>query len=178
MKLMFSEFNFLLLTESDFGLNFNLLESNLINIMILVSGLFYLGKKFIVATLSERQNKVLEAIQEAEERLAQAQERLSEARKQLEQTQLIINNIKQEAEEAAQKVKESVLNQGKEEITRLTYNSKRTISNTEVQIRKQIQEKIISSALKRVFSQFNSQLNSEMQARIIDYNIARLGGQL
>lgn len=180
MKLILSNLNLssLLLTEGSFGFNLNILESNFINIIILISGLFYLGRKFIIAILSERQQKVVESIQEAEERLIQAQNRLSEAKKQLEQTQLIITNIKQEAEEAAQKVKESVLNQGKEEITRLTSNSKSTISNSEVQIRQQIQEKIISLALKRVASQLNNQLNSEMQARIIDYNIARLGGQL
>nr|WDB00633.1 ATP synthase CF0 B chain [Cavernulicola chilensis] len=178
IKLVLSNLSVILLNKANFGFNPDILGSNVINIMILILGLFYLGRKYIIAILFERQQKVVEALEEAENRLTQAQNRLSEAQKQLNQTQIVINDIKQEAESSAQKVKESILAQGKEDISRLTRNSKITVSNTEIRIRKQIQEKIISLALKRVVVELRNQLNAEMQARIIDYNIARLGGKL
>nr|WDA99120.1 ATP synthase CF0 B chain [Gronococcus sybilensis] len=178
MELFFINFSGIFLIEQKFGFNPDILGSNVINIAILIGGIFYLGKKFILATLSERQQKVIEAIQEAEEKLTQAQSRLSEAQRQLSQTDLIITNIKQESEETAKNVKESVLNQGKVEIARLTSNSKLTVSNIEAQISQEVQDRIISLVLKRVLSLLNDQLNSEIQTRIIDYYIVNLGGKL
>lgn len=76
-------------SKHTFGLNFNILEINFINISILLGIVIYVGKPFLSSTLEARQEKVLTAIQEAEERLEQANLRLSEARKQLAQAQRI-----------------------------------------------------------------------------------------
>nr|YP_009402762.1 ATP synthase CF1 subunit f [Compsopogon caeruleus]ARX96111.1 ATP synthase CF1 subunit f [Compsopogon caeruleus] len=78
-------------SESMFGFNFDILGTNFINISILLGIVIYIGKPFLTQTLESRQEKVLAAIQESEERLAQANLRLTEAQKQLAQTQRINN---------------------------------------------------------------------------------------
>ena len=50
-------------------LQFDLFESNIINLSILVGGLFYLLSGALSESLSERQQKILGAIQESEEKL-------------------------------------------------------------------------------------------------------------
>ena len=65
-----------------FGFNSNFLEANVLNIALLVSGVFYLGKNFLTSALELRQQKVTEAIQEAEERTAAAEADLSMIRSQ------------------------------------------------------------------------------------------------
>mmetsp|Transcript_16604 Transcript_16604/g.34053 ORF Transcript_16604/g.34053 Transcript_16604/m.34053 type:complete len:94 (+) Transcript_16604:369-650(+) len=74
-------------SESMFGFNFDILGTNFINISILLGIVIYVGKPFLTQILEFRQEKVLAAIQESEERLAQANLRLTEAQKQLAQTQ-------------------------------------------------------------------------------------------
>ena len=59
-----------------FGFNSNILEANVLNIAILLSGVVYLGRNFLTSALELREQKVAEAIQEAEERLQQANARL------------------------------------------------------------------------------------------------------
>lgn len=165
-------------TKKGFGFNPNFLEANVINIAILLSGVIYLGRNFLTSALEVRQQKVAEAIQEAEERLLQANSRLLESEKQLTQAQAVIEKIKKEAEKTARTVKESILAQGKLDIERLTNNGKASIEKAELQIKKQIQQHITNLALKRVTSQLQDFMTPTVQSKLIDSNISQLGGQI
>jgi F-type H+-transporting ATPase subunit b len=160
------------------GFNPNFLEANVINIAILLSGVVYLGRNFLTSALESRQQKVAEAIQESEERLQQANARLVEAEKQLTESQIVIDQIKKEAESTARKVKETILAQGKLDIERLTNNGKSSIEKAEVQIKKQIQQHVSNLALQKVSVELKSYLKPNLQAKLIDTNISQLGGQL
>jgi hypothetical protein len=67
-------------------------EANLINLIILDGGLFYLLSGTLSDSLSERQEKIVGAIQESEERLKEATARLTESETQLAQTQTHIGS--------------------------------------------------------------------------------------
>ena len=161
-----------------FGFNSNFLEANVLNIALLVSGVFYLGKNFLTSALELRQQKVTEAIQEAEERLQQANTRLLDSEKQLTEAQTVIAKIKKEAETTARTVKETILAQGKLDIERLTNNGKSSIEKAEVQIKKQIKQHVSNLALQKVSVELKSYLKPNLQAKLIDTNISQLGGQL
>jgi len=161
-----------------FGFNSNFLEANVLNIALLVSGVFYLGKNFLTSALELRQQKVTEAIQEAEERLQQANTRLLDSEKQLTEAQTVIAKIKKEAETTARTVKETILAQGKLDIERLTNNGKSSIEKAELQIKKQIQQRITNLAMERVSTQLQDYMTPSLQSKVIDNNIAQLGGQL
>jgi F-type H+-transporting ATPase subunit b len=161
-----------------FGFNSNFLEANVINIAILLSGTIYLGKNFLTSALELRQQKVTEAIQEAEERLQQANSRLLDSEKQLAEAQSVIEKIKKEAETTARTVKETILAQGKVDIERMTNNGKSNIEQAELQIKKQIQQRIANLALDRVSTQLQDYMTPSLQSKVIDNNISELGGQL
>jgi len=161
-----------------FGFNSNFQEANVINIALLLSGVIYLGKNFLTSALELRQQKVTEAIQEAEERLQQANSRLLDSEKQLAEAQSVIEKIKKEAETTARTVKETILAQGKVDIERLTNNGKSNIEQAELQIKKQIQQRIANLALERVSTQLQDYMTPSLQSKVIDNNISELGGQL
>jgi F-type H+-transporting ATPase subunit b len=78
----------LLATEgSGFGLNFDLLETNLINLVIIWGVLFYFGRKFLGNTLSSRRSSIEEAILDAERRQQEAQQSLKQQEENLAQAQ-------------------------------------------------------------------------------------------
>nr|YP_009326718.1 ATP synthase CF0 B subunit [Membranoptera platyphylla]AMJ16975.1 ATP synthase CF0 B subunit [Membranoptera platyphylla] len=158
--------------------NSNFLESNVLNIVLLLSGLIYVLKQFLGSILSLRQEKVLFAINESEERLKQANVRLREAEKQLVQTQIIIDQIIKEAQITAEKVRQSILEQGKSDIERLTLSSKASIKYAENQVKQQIQQQIISLAIKKVTKKLKNQMTSAIQVKIIDNNIMQLKGDI
>ena len=72
------------ISDLEVSLNTDIFETNVINITILAGGLFYLLSGALSESLSERQEKIMGAIQEAEDRLQQADARLAESEKQLE----------------------------------------------------------------------------------------------
>jgi F-type H+-transporting ATPase subunit b len=161
-----------------FGFNSNFLEANVLNIALLLSGVIYLGRNFLTSALELRQQKVTEAIQEAEERLQQANARLLDSEKQLTEAQSVIEKIKKEAETTARTVKETILAQGKVDIERLTNNGKNSIEQAEMQIKKQIQQRITDLAMERVSNQLQDYMTPSLQSKVVDNNIAQLGGQL
>ena len=161
-----------------FGFNSNFLEANVLNIALLLSGVVYLGRNFLTSALELRQQKVTEAIQEAEERLQQANARLLDSEKQLTEAQSVIEKIKKEAETTARTVKETILAQGKVDIERLTNNGKNSIEQAEMQIKKQIQQRITDLAMERVSTQLQYYMTPSLQSKVVDNNIAQLGGQL
>lgn len=152
----------------------SILEANLINLTILVSGLVYLISNALSESLVERQEKILGAIQESEERLQQAIVKLAESEKQLEQAQIVIESIKKDAESTAKQVKSAVLSDGKAEIERLTASAKSQITTIEAKIRKQISEYVVTLALQRVNTQLEGKIGPKIQQQIIDRNISKL----
>jgi len=161
---------------SDGGVSFNgdIFEANLVNLVLLDGGIFYLLSGALSESLSERQQKILGAIQESEERLQEATTRLTESETQLAQAQMVIESIQKDAEQTASQVKSSILTDGKAEIERLTSSAKSQIGTIESRVRKQISDYVVSLALQRITTQLEGKLNSSLQQQIIDRNISKL----
>jgi F-type H+-transporting ATPase subunit b len=91
----FIDFSFILVNR-EFGLNTDILETNIINIAILVFGLFSFVGGILKTSMGERKQKIVESVQASENRINEARSRFEEAKKQLEQVQLIVLEIKNE----------------------------------------------------------------------------------
>jgi len=163
------------ISEGGLSINTNIFETNILNLIVFVGAVFVYGSKFLSETLSNRQERIVSSLQEAETRLQQAESRLDEARKQLDQIGMIVDSITTEAQTAGTTLQTSILMQGKKDIERLTANAKVTIGNTEVQVKRQILQQITALTMQRVSTQFKEVLNFDVQARIIDRGIAELG---
>jgi F-type H+-transporting ATPase subunit b len=162
------------LSDLEVSLNTDIFEANLINITLLVGGLFYLLSGALSESLSERQQKILGAIQESEERLQEANARLTESETQLAQAQIVIGSIQTDAEVTARQLKSTILTEGKTEIERLTATAKAQIVTIEARVRKQISEYVVTLALQRITMQLEGKLTSSLQQQIIDRNISKL----
>ena len=86
----------LLAHEGGVGLNLDILETGLLNILALVAILIYTGRDFLGSLLEERKATIVKSVQDAEDRLSEAQKRLSEAKKQLNQANIVISEIRNE----------------------------------------------------------------------------------
>jgi len=162
------------ISDLEVSLNTDIFETNLINISLLVGGLFYLLSGALSESLSERQQKILGAIQESEERLQEAETQLTESESQLAQAQIVIESIQKDAQVTAQQVKSSILSEGKAEIERLTSSAKAQIGTIEARVRKQISDYVATLALQRITMQLEGKLTSSLQQQIIDRNISKL----
>ena len=109
---------FTLLPESEgITINLDILETGLINIIALVGILIYVGRDFLGSSLEARKSDIVTGIQDAEERLSEANRRLSEAQKQLVQTNVLINEIKNETITTKKTLLQSEISQSKKDLT-------------------------------------------------------------
>lgn len=162
--------------ESGFGLNLDIFETNLINLTLLVGILVYFGKPVLSKILTERRSKIAEQIQAVEQKQKQAEVTLAKEQKKLEEAKVIAAKIRSEATTNAQKARETILAQGEKEVQRLKEVAGKDLSSEQEKAIAQLRERVVGLALERTRSQMENVLNDDVQRKLIDSSIAKLGG--
>lgn len=111
--------NNLLLAEAEgFGLNTNILETNLINLSVVIGVVVSFVGDALKSLLETRKQTILNNIQEANQRANEAQDRLNQARAQLELAQKKANDIREQGLLNAEREKNQCVRQTEEDILR------------------------------------------------------------
>ena len=171
---------FTLLAEHEgIGLNTDILETGLINILALLAILIYTGRDFLGSLLEERKTMIVKGVQDAEDRLNEAQKRLSEAEKQLNQANLVISEIKNETIATKKVLLESDAYQAKKDLKIRFERALATFRSKERQIFLEIKQQIISLVLKRTVTRAQETFGSKERATaLINETINKLEGDL
>ncbi|MGK7916400.1 MAG: F0F1 ATP synthase subunit B [Prochloraceae cyanobacterium] len=162
--------------EGGFGLNLDVLGTNLINLTILVGILVYYGKGLISNLMSERNAKIAEQIQEAEKKQQTAAAALQEQKQQLAEAEKTAAKIRQDAEANAEKTKQAILAQGEKEVERLKATAVADLNSEQTKVIAELRQRVAALAIEQVETQLPQMLNDEAQNQLIDSSIARLGG--
>jgi F-type H+-transporting ATPase subunit b len=162
--------------EGGFGLNFDILETNLINLSIVIGVLVYFGRGFLGNILTERRSRIEEAITEAEQRLKTAQESLADQQQKLAQAQAEAEQIRRKAQADAKVAKEAIMAQTNVEIQRLRETAASDLSAAQEKAIAELRQRVTTMALQQVESQLKSQLDENRQQELVDRSIALLGG--
>ncbi|MEM7757953.1 MAG: F0F1 ATP synthase subunit B [Cyanobacteria bacterium P01_G01_bin.67] len=162
--------------EGGFGLNLDILDTNLINLTLLVGILIYFGKPVLTNILSERRSKIVEQIQAVEQKQKQAEVTLAQEQKKLEEAQALASKIRSEATTNAQKARETILAQGEKEVQRLKEMAGKDLSSEQEKAIAQLRERVVALALEKAQSQMGNLLDEAAQQKLIDSSIAKLGG--
>jgi F-type H+-transporting ATPase subunit b len=171
---------FTLLAESeDIGLNTDILETGLLNILALVAILIYSGRDFLGSALEERKTTIVKGVQDAEDRLNEAQKRLGEAEKQLNQANLVISEIRNETIATKKVLLESEAYAAKKDLKIRFERALATFRSKERQIFLEIKQQIISLVLKRTLIRAQEAFGPKDRATaLINDTINKLEGDL
>jgi F-type H+-transporting ATPase subunit b len=171
---------FTLLAEHEgIGLNTDILETGLINILVLVAILIYTGRDFLGSLLEERKTTIVKGVQDAEDRLNEAQKRLAEAEKQLNQANLVISEIKNETIATKKILLESDASKAKKDLAVRFERALATFRSKERQIFLEIKQQIVSLVLQRTVTRVQETFKSkERAAALINETINKLEGDL
>jgi F-type H+-transporting ATPase subunit b len=169
----------LLAEEEGIGLNTDILETGLLNILALVGILIYTGKDFLGSLLEERKSTIVKGVQDAEDRLNEAQKRLSEAEKQLNQANLVISEIKNETVATKKILLESDAYEAKKDLKIRFDRALATFRSKERQIFLEIKQQIISLVLNRTVVRAQEAFGPKERATaLINDTINKLEGDL
>jgi len=171
---------FTLLAEHEsIGLNLDILETGLLNIITLVAILIYAGRDFLGSILEERKTTIVKGVQDAEDRLNEAQKRLSEAEKQLNQANFVISEIKNETIATKKILLESDAYAAKKDLKIRFERALATFRSKERQIFLEIKQQIITLVLKRTVVRAQETFGPKERATaLINDTINKLEGDL
>ena len=171
---------FTLVAENEnIGLNLDILETGLINILALIAILVYTGRDFLGSLLEERKTDIVQGVQDAEDRLNESNRRLSEAKKQLSQANVVITEIKNETIGAKKILLESDASQSKKDLATSFSRALATFQAKERQIFLAVKEQIILLVLKRTVMRAQETFGKKERATaLINETINRLEGDL
>ena len=157
-----------------FGLNFDILETNLINLVIIIGVLFYFGRGFLGSKLKERRDEIEEAIREAEARQKKASSELAEQQQKLKQAQKEAEKIKADAKTNAESARQAVLDQSAKDIERLKASAAQDVSSQQDKAMQELRRRVSEMALEKVRSRLPQILDDGKQSQLIDQSIAQL----
>jgi F-type H+-transporting ATPase subunit b len=158
-----------------FGLNFDILGTNLLNLAIIVALLVVYGGKFLRNILEERRTKIAEEIKEAEAIEAKAAATLAEAKQNLTQAQEKAKTIKAEAEITASRVSEEIIAQGNKDIERMKAAAGQELDSERVKVIAELKRTIAVLALQKAEQELKNNLNDDTQGRLISSAVSQLG---
>jgi len=167
---------FLATEEGGLGLNFDILVTNLINLIIIIGVLIYFGGKFLGKTLSTRRDAIAAAITEAEQRKQEAVKALAEQQQKLAQAQAEAKQILVEAETMAQRSRQEIIAQAQADVERLRATAAQDLSSQETRVMRELQQRVAALAIARTESELPQRLNDEVQRRLVDASITMLSG--
>lgn len=164
------------MAEGGIGLDFDVLETNLINIVIIVGVLIFFGRKFIGKTLSDRRERIETAITSAERRASEAATALADQQQKLAQAQAEAERIRKAAEENAKVARENILAAATADIERMKETANRDLNTERERAVAQLRQQVVALALEKVESDLRTGVGQDAQQKLVDRSIALLGG--
>ncbi|UBF27282.1 F0F1 ATP synthase subunit B [Kovacikia minuta CCNUW1] len=162
--------------EGGFGLNFNILEANLINLAIVIAILIYFGRGFLGKVLTDRRSAIEVAIQEAEKKKKDAAAALADEQQKLAQAQAEAAKIRSSSETAAKSAAAAILAKAEEDIQRMRETAVQDMGRDQERVIRELRQRVVALAVQRAESDLSSRLDQSRQHQLVDQSIASLGG--
>ncbi|MDX2213301.1 MAG: F0F1 ATP synthase subunit B [Oculatellaceae cyanobacterium bins.114] len=159
-----------------FGINSDILETNLINLLIIIGVLVYFGRGFLGKTLGDRRAKIESAIEDAEKRKKEAAAALADQQQKLAQAQAEANRIRAAAEESAKAARAAILAQAEQDIERMKATAAQDLSSQQERVIRELRQRVVALAMQQVEQRLQSGLSSDAQQQLIERSMAMLGG--
>jgi len=169
-----------LATESEaagLGLNFDILETNLINLLVVIGVLVYFVGGVLKKILAERSAAIESEIQAAEKRQSEAKSMLVAEEKKLALSKEEAVKILATAKKGAESIKAEILASAAKEIERLKQGATQDTSNSQDRAVAELRRRTAEMALEKVESELRSRLTNNQQAQetLFDRSVTLLG---
>lgn len=160
-----------LLFAEQFGFNTNLLETNVLNLaVVLAVVVIYIGDA-LKSLLANRKQTILNNFQEADKRALEAQERLKQAQQQFEEAKNKAQQITDQAILTIERERSQIVQQNQEDIKRLSNLQKETLQFEQQKAQSELAQKLVNLALHQVNEKLNKRLNASIHSAINNFQI-------
>ena len=144
-----------------FGINTNIIETNIINLAIVITVVIIFVGDALRELLENRKKLILQNICAADARAKEVQDKLNKAVLQLENAKIKAIEINEQGIKTAQREKDLCIKQTEEETNRLKQKKQSAINLQQQKAIKQISQQIVLLSLKQVRDQLKLKMKSK-----------------
>ena len=160
-----------LIFAEHFGFNTNILETNVLNLAVVLAVVVTYVGDALRGLLANRKQNILNNFREADQRASEAQDRLNRARLQFDQAQAKAKQIREQALVTIEQEKNQVVRQNQEDIKRLGILQQETIQFEEQKAQNELAQKLVRLALHQVREKLTQRLNSSIHSAVNNFQI-------
>nr|YP_009385141.1 ATP synthase CF0 subunit I [Eremochloa eriopoda]ARS83805.1 ATP synthase CF0 subunit I [Eremochloa eriopoda] len=157
-----------------FGLNTDILATNLINLTVVVGVLIFFGKGVLKDLLDNRKQRILSTIRNSEELRRGTLEQLEKARIRLQKVELEADEYRMNGYSEIEREKENLINATSISLEQLEKSKNETLFFEKQRAMNQVRQRVFQQAVQGALGTLNSCLNTELHFRTIRDNIDTL----
>ena len=165
----------LIFASEGFGLNLNIFETNIINLAVVVFGLYKFLPGFLGKILEKRRTTILSDLKEAEERLAQAQDSLSQAKDDLSSAKQKAAKIRNDCKVRAEAIRLDSEKRTVEELARIKQGAASDLSAEAARVTSQLRKEAAELAIEKALAMLPKKLDSNTQDNFLKQSIKNIG---
>ena len=166
---------FLLATHGGFGLNLNPFETNIINLAIVIVGLWKFLPGFLGSILTRRREAILSDLRDAEERLTTATTALAAAQKDLAEAQIKAEQIRVDGKARAEAIRLDSELRTIEEMARVKQGALADLNAEASRVMDVLRREAATRAIARALEVLPGKLDESAQAKLVNQSISTLG---
>jgi len=158
-----------------FGLNLNVFETNIVNLAIVIFGLYKFLPNFLGGILERRRAIILADLKDAEERLAGATTALAQAQKDLAEAQQKAEQIRADGKARAEAIRLDSEKRTVEEMARVKQGAVADLNAEASRVSAQLRREAARLAIEKALATLPGKLDDKAQAQLVNQSIATLG---
>jgi len=158
-----------------FGLNLNVFETNIVNLAIVIFGLYKFLPNFLGGILERRRAIILADLKDAEERLASSTAALAQAQKDLAEAQQKAEQIRADGKSRAEAIRLDSEKRTVEEMARVKQGAVADLNAEASRVSAQLRREAARLAIEKALATLPGKLDAEAQAQLVNQSINTLG---
>ena len=165
----------LIFASQGFGLNLNIFETNILNLAVVLFGLYKFLPGFLGKILERRRTLILSDLKESEERLAQAQDSLSKAKAELASAKQKADKIRNDCKSRAEAIRLESERKTVEEMARIKQGAASDLNAEAARVTLQLRKEAAELAIKNALEMLPKKLDLNAQDNFLKQSIKNIG---
>ena len=162
-------------SHGGFGLNLNVFETNIVNLAIVIFGLYKFLPNFLGGILERRRAIILADLKDAEERLATATSSLAQAQKDLADAQQKAEQIRADGKARAEAIRLESEKRTVDEMARVKQGAAADLSAEASRVSNLLRREAAQLAIEKALASLPGKLDADAQAKLVNQSIKTLG---
>ncbi|ABX09503.1 F0F1 ATP synthase subunit B [Prochlorococcus marinus] len=158
-----------------FGLNLNLFETNVINLAVVIFGLYKFLPNFLGGILERRRSAILADLKDAEDRLTEANTALAKAKNELASAEQKAEKIRSDCKVRAEAIRLESEKKTVEEMARVKQGAAADLNAEASRVSTQLRREAAKLAIEKALVSLPNKLDEKAQLNFISQSIKNMG---